>query len=123
MTTAFAPLYNDFEKGGRSFKVDCTQAGRMVKAVQDSFKRFNRADGRFHYPKIPENRLRVEGELYFQSWEIGGSCEQTKTKEGKKNKLKFSLLKYFKERLMDRKKATAQMVEELANKRIHGRFQ
>jgi hypothetical protein len=51
----------------------------MQKAKKDSYKRVYQEDGTYHYPKIPENKLRMKGEMYFESMEITGSNEGTAT--------------------------------------------
>jgi hypothetical protein len=104
VTTAFAPHNNNFETGGRAYKVDCVRIGGMVKAKKDSYRRVYRNDGTYHYPKIPENILRREGEKYFESWEIQG------VSEGTAKNPKFSLLKYKQERLKAKLDALKQQI-------------
>ena len=73
------------------YKVDCVRIGGMVTAQKDSYKRIYRPDGTYHYHRIPENILRVEGEDYFENWEITGH------NEGTARNPKWSLLKYKKD--------------------------
>ena len=78
---AIVPRDNDLRKGGRTHKLSMARCGGMVEATKDTYKRVYRENGTYHYPKIPENRRRVAGEKYFESWEITGS--KTSTEEGK----------------------------------------
>jgi len=76
---AFIPNDNDFNNGGTAVKIFLGRAGGMVKAKNDTFKRvyFNDTENpkkkKYHYPKIPENRLLEKGREYFHNWEITGS--------------------------------------------------
>ena len=54
VTTAFAPIDNNHEKGGLTFKIDLERCGGMVKARRDTYKQVYKPDGQYHYPKIPE---------------------------------------------------------------------
>ena len=49
----------------------------MVKAKKYSYKRMYIADGTYHYPQLPENKLCRVGQEYFRSMEITGSNEGT----------------------------------------------
>jgi hypothetical protein len=104
VTTAFAPHNNNFERGGRAYKVDCVRIGGMVKAKKDSYRRVYRNDGTYHYPKNPDNILRRKGEEYFESWEIRGSDEGTERAP------KWSLLKYKREHLREKLDALKQRI-------------
>ena len=73
--TTFFPHNNDMTQGGISKIVSLVRVGKMVKAAKDSYKRVYKADGSYHCPKIPVNKLRSKGEEYFQSCEITGSAE------------------------------------------------
>ena len=77
--TGFAPLDNDFEKGGTALKILIKRAGAMVEAKRNTYKRVYKNDGSgtFHYPKLPNNILRKKGNDYFESREITGSNEGT----------------------------------------------
>lgn len=64
---------------------------RCAQLRKDSYCRVYREDGRCHYPKIPENRLRKKGELYFEPMEITGSSEGTPQNP------KYSLQRFFRD--------------------------
>jgi hypothetical protein len=116
-TTGFAPHNNNIEKGGVAHKISLTRAGRMQKAKKDSYKRFYQEDGTYHYPKIPENKLRMKGEMYFESMEITGSNEGTATDP------KFSLLKHWKETELPALDVTAQKIQSNNGKQVIVRYQ
>ena len=64
----------------------------MEKAQRDTYKRVNLDNGKYHYPQLPENRLRVRGQQeYFRKMEITGS------NKGTKKEPKFDLLSWFEE--------------------------
>lgn len=48
------------------------RVGHMMEATKKSCKRVQLKNGKYHYPKIPENQLRRKGELYFQPMQISG---------------------------------------------------
>jgi len=109
--------HNDIEKGGVACKISLTRAGRMVKAQKDSYKRVYRDNGTYYYPKIPENKLRSKGEMYFQSMEITGSSEGTAANP------KFSLLKHWKETELPALDTAAQKMQTTTGKRVVIRYQ
>ena len=116
-TTGFLPFNNNINEGGRSVKIHLQRAGGLVPAKKDSYKRVYKQDGTYHYPQVPQNRLRVAGELYFENWEITGSDK------GSKKSPKFSLLKYWSDKLLPALDAQAQQLERDTNKKIIVRFQ
>ena len=77
------------EKGGTAHKLAFDRVGHEVPAERDAYRRVYLPDGRYHYPKIPENLIRRVGEPMWKSLEITGS------NEGTKRTPKFSLLKWF----------------------------
>lgn len=116
---AFVPRENDMRKGGNAHKLTITRCGGMVEAKKDSYKRVQKPDGSgFHYPKVPENRLRKKGEYYFENWEITGSkvCD----KDGKS---KFSLAKWIADTFMKDLLDLCRDLETKLGKRIHVRGQ
>ena len=116
-TTGFLPFENDFVKGGRGVKIHMQRAGGWISAERDTYRRVYRDDGTYYYPPIPENRLRVAGQQYFQNWEITGSNEGTPTEP------KFSLLKYWRDKLFEILDNKVREIEMELNKRIVVRFQ
>ena len=91
VVTGFVLRNNDITAGGTAVPVSCVRVGKMVTCTKDSYKRVYKDDGTFHYPRIPANMLRKEGEQYFKSLELTGSSEGTAKKP------KISLLKVYKE--------------------------
>ena len=85
---------NDITKGGTAVPVSLVRVGRMVEATKNTYKREYKDDGSYHYPKIPENILRVEGEKYFKP------CELTGSSEGTAKKPKISLLMVYQEKII-----------------------
>ena len=112
-----APFENDLRKGGEAHKIEITRCGGMVEAQKDSFKRVYRDDGSYHYPKLPENRLREKGKEYFENWEITGS------KEMHKKTRKFALTAWIRNNFMPKLVDLAQRLEQKYNKTIHIRGQ
>ena len=93
--TAFIPHENnDLTKGGKSIPIACIRCGDLVEAQKDSFQRVYQDDGTFKYPRIDENQLRVEGEVYFKNYDLTGSSLGTKKDP------KCSLLKFYKEQII-----------------------
>ena len=85
---------NDIRKGGVAIPIACVRVGRMRKAQYNTYRRVYKEDGSHHYPKIPENQLRKEGEEYFKNVELTGS------NEGTDKKPKMSLLKIYQEEII-----------------------
>ena len=94
VVTAYVPIDNDITKGGQAIPVACVRAGRDISAKKDSYKRVYRGDGSYHYPKVPDNLLRRQGESYFQNMDITGSTEGTDAKP------KCSLLQVYKDEII-----------------------
>jgi len=90
----------------------------MVAAGQDSFSRVYKKDGSHHYPRLPENQLRVEGDKYFENWEITGS-----TSSNKEGKGKYALTKWVDKELMPSLNSLCQEIERDSNKRVWVRGQ
>ena len=103
---AIVPHDNDLRKGGRTYKLSMARCGGMVTAKKDTYKRVYKNDGSYHYPKIPENRLRVAGQKYFENWEITGS--KTCNKEGKR---KYALTVWLDEEIMPPLNQLCQQIE------------
>lgn len=116
-TMGFLPFGNDIEKGGIGFKTDLQRAGGFEKAQRNSFGRQQNPDGTYHYPKEEWNQLRREGEEYFVPWEVTGFATEVK---GKK---KFSLKKYFEERLLGKIEETLREASSYGNYKCVARFQ
>ena len=89
-------FYFLIEKGERSVKVRIDHAGIIVAAKEDSYKCFYKDDGLYTYPRLPETRLRVKGELYFKNMEI------TRSKEGTEREAKMDILPYHRRILFPR---------------------
>jgi hypothetical protein len=111
-TTGFAPHNNNIEKGGIAHKILLTRVGQMQKAKKDSNKHVYKEDGTYHYPKIPENKLQMNGEMYFVSMEITGSNEGTAADP------KFLLLKHWKETELPALDAMAQKIQSETGKQV-----
>jgi hypothetical protein len=72
--TGFVVTNNhDMRSRGEAFKFKLHRAGRMCPAKKDSYKRVYREYGTFRYPKLPQNILRQQGELYFEDMNVSGS--------------------------------------------------
>ena len=67
-----------------------------MKAARDSYSRVYNDDGTYSYSRIPQNRLRVAGQEYFENWEITGSKEVDR--DGNK---KFALTAFYVSLTMD----------------------
>lgn len=89
----------------------------MVPAEKDTYRRVYRADGSYHYPKLPENILQKKGQEYFKGMEITGS------KDGTQKKPKFSLLRYFTETEFPKLDQIAAEMGTETGKRICIRYQ
>ena len=111
-TTGFLPKNNDIEEGGTAIKIDFDRAGRMQRASRDTYRRVYDDEGRYTMPKRPENRLREKGREYFCPMEVTGSFEGTPTKP------KYSLKRYFQERLFGKLDAIVESLEEDLNCKI-----
>jgi hypothetical protein len=90
----FVPKDNNPISGGEGILIDISRAGHMVIAQKDTYKRVYNDDMTYTMPAIPENRLRVKGEQYFENLEITGS------KRFKKGKAKFPLLNHWDDTLL-----------------------
>ena len=77
VVTGFIPLDNDIEKGGRAIKISLERAERMKKETKNSYKRVYLSNGKFHYPAIPENVIRIRGQEYFHDMEVTRSNRGT----------------------------------------------
>ena len=104
-------------KGGTAVKIDFARAGQMEKAQRDTYKRVYDDNGNYTMPQVPENRLREKGKEYFRPMEVTGS------NEGDNKHPKFSLTKYFEERLFRKLDDVVRSVEEEENCKVVVRFQ
>ena len=82
---------NDITKGGTAIRVSCVRVGKNVPAKKTSYKRVCKPDGSYHYPKVTNNVICKKGNMYFKSFELKGSSEDTTRKP------KISLLKLYQE--------------------------
>ena len=79
----FIPFSNDITQGGKTIKINTTRVGKMIKAKKDSYSVvYNEESGTMKFLKIPENKMKVKGETYFEDMDITGST----TKAAIKNK-------------------------------------
>ena len=76
VVNGFVPKDNNLlGNGGRSIKVSCVPVGDYEQAKRDSYKRVYDDEGRFTYPKIPENLERRKGQYYWKNKTLCGSNE------------------------------------------------
>lgn len=94
VVTAFVPNENDMTKGGKAIPIACIRCGKLVTAAKTTYKRVYKPNGKFHYPHIDGNESRIEGNQYFECYELSGDSEGTKKDP------KCSLLKFYKEQII-----------------------
>ena len=64
--------YNDITNGRRIFPVSIIRVGKIIKQDKDAFKRMNRGDGTYYYPRTLENELWKKGKIYFKRFQLIG---------------------------------------------------
>lgn len=99
--TAFVLNNNDITAGGKAIPISCVRVGSMAAAKKSTYKRVYTEDGNIRYPKIAENILRHEGQMYFKSVELTGSSESVT--EGTTTQPKMSLLKVYQEEIIPKR--------------------
>lgn len=84
----------DITVGGRAVKIDFARVGRMEAASKDSYKAVWTDAGQRTHPKVPENKLRNKGEMYFKGMNVTG------VKEGTAKKPTWSLKVYLRDEMI-----------------------
>ena len=77
MVTRYEVLYNDITKYGNIFPVVMVPFREFIQAKKDTYKRFYKDDGTYHFTTIPEKLLHITGDPYCMGLELTGSSGGT----------------------------------------------
>ena len=63
---------DDFTAGGEAIPIFMDRKGKLETKEKTTYKSVYKDDETYHYPKIADNKSRIEGHLSFKNHELTG---------------------------------------------------